>query len=281
VFPLLPVDSKNSQIPIGVVKILTEKEFFLKEIQYHQLLNRHIKFARNNQKFYIFMPFYKISLSEYNSQLKKFHNKNLVMKYPLFTPSQRLNFFIGYLEQVKVIHDNKECMGDPKSTNCMLDWDEKSIKNPTLNMIDFDGVHIKGSQEKWLHTRICLPPNLINKSSHKIGQEYDLPDDIFILGHMLAECFPEFFNVKFHNPPEDFKGQHMAATLEQVASKSREDLEFKNKLYDIICSMMDENPNLRSNIGDCIRRLSDLNSPINSSADSSDDENRSFKRRKR
>lgn len=225
----------------GVVKIMTDKRFYEKEIKYHKILGREIVFGEMNGKYYLIMPQFKVSLSQYNQQLKEFIHHQRPMSLPLFNKRQRLKSFANYLRQAEIIHNRGECLGDPKADNCMLDYDEKSSQDPTLEMIDFDGIHKPGAAERWLRTDKYLPPNLMGQS---VDENYSQPDDIFIFGCMLAECFPEFFEVTY--------SQNRAhAPIFQILPQAKNN-ELAMAITDLIERMMDKTPENRPNIKFCI-----------------------------
>ncbi len=234
----------KSQDPVCGIKIFNDKEYKNRvkyaenEVKYNCLLEREAAWGMMNNKCYVLLPWIKgMNMHDYASHLKR-HARDSKYVLPFKKPDTytRLKMFRNYLRQAKIFHDLGLIWGDPKSGNCMVD-----IVNETFEIIDFDAVHPIGTKGT-AYTHMYLPPRLIIKSSG-IRAEYSQADDIYIFGLMLAELFPEVFNITYtKNTP----------TVITVIDQGYKELEM------LVRSMTDTDPNLRPRIDDCLKRVDAL-----------------------
>jgi serine/threonine protein kinase len=185
-----------SQDPLCAIKILADKDEKTRvkrgknEARYHALLGREVLLSVRNNKSYVFIPpwFDGMNMHDYAKHLKQYA-QDYFYTLPFKKPETYtlLRMFRHYLKQARIFHNLGLILQDPKSSNAM-------VVNGTIELFDFDAVHPIGTQEN-THTRAYLPPDLIDKSSREIGRFYTQADDIYIFGLMLAEIFPEVFNI--------------------------------------------------------------------------------------
>ncbi len=233
-------DNGDWKQPDCAVKIMVDQQAAIREFQANILLGRESTWGTMNKKFYVLIPWIDgITLKNYCEQLKAHCVSSTPMTAHLYSIPRRIRMFIGYLEQVQKLHDQDLILGDPKNSNCMLD------SKGHLILIDLDAVHRSGTSG-WGRTKLYLPPNLINKES--ISKDYTAKDDIFILGHMLAELFPEFFNIQFDT--------HCRRAAELTLVESFRDKRQTDKnLYKLISVMMHEERFIRPLVDACINQL--------------------------
>ncbi len=233
------LDKKDQQHPDFAVKIMKDKKAAENEFRANILLDRDVTWGTMNNKFYVVIPWIDgINYNEYCKQLKEYFRTGKPMTAPLYSITQRILMLIGYLLQVKVLHDLGLILGDPKSSNCMLD------SKGNLILIDLDAVHFP-NETGWGRTTRYLSPNLINQK--KISSKYTAKDDIFIFGHMFAELFPEFFNIKFDEHDQK------AAELSYV--KISHETPTERMLAKLISLMMFPAPFMRPLVDKCIEQL--------------------------
>ncbi len=231
----------NTGDPVCAIKIFDNKEYNDRvrnaenEAKYSHLLGRESYWGIMNNKCYVTIPWMKgMNMHDYAKHLQK-HAEDSKYVLPFKKPDvyTRLKMFMNYLTQAKIFHDLGLILGDPKSGNAMVDTDKE-----TIEMVDFDAVHPIGTAGT-AYTRAYLPPNLITRSSG-IRAAYTQADDIYIFGLMLAELFPEIFNVTYTG------GKPTRITEITPEPKSRRSLNY------LVSYMTDDEPDCRCNINECV-----------------------------
>lgn len=237
------IATQEPEDPVWAIKIMEDKKLAENEAKYNKILRREVAWGSRNGKYYVITPWIKgVTLEEYCQQLNAFVNQKKSMTYPYLSIPKRILLFIGYLQQVKILCNLGLLIGDPKSSNAMLDF-----VNNILLLIDLDAVHKPGNID-WAFTRIFLPPELIGLSSkEEIKNKYSESSDIFIFGHMLAELMPEFFTVTFDS------SRKKAASLD--CSKGVKRTCTRRLLLQAVRSMMDESSFERPTLEACIEFL--------------------------
>lgn len=236
-------DDKIQDQPLCAVKIMLNEGAARNEVACYILLGREVAWGSRNGKFYVFINWVNgITLAEYSTRLKLHIDYGQAMTVPFYSIPQRIHMFIDCLQQAKTFHDLGLILGDPKSSNTMLDF-VKGI----LILIDFDAVHRIGTA-KWSYTLTCLPPSLISEDVKQISAKYTQQDDIYIFGQMLAALFPEFCRLKYHHP--------LNKSVDLILLDPKQKNTTRTLLLTLIVNMMYEDSSLRpSSIDECIAKL--------------------------
>lgn len=247
---------KPNDKPAFAVKIMHNEDRAENEVKYASLLNRETFWGWRwceafSHKYYVFTPWIDgDNLEEFILRLRECVVNDIPINPDQYlTIPERISMFIGYLRQVKKFHDRGLILGDPKISNCMVDYAHRS-----LELIDLDSVHRKGDGDmSWRCTIGMLPPNLINAT--KVEKEYSQKDDIFIFGIMLAQMVPEFFVVEVKNNrveriPPKFNWA-LGISNNQISEPIR-------NLFSLCSKMTASNPDDRYDIDMCISTLTEI-----------------------
>jgi hypothetical protein len=211
----------------GVKKLFNDENaetYARRNVKYNRLLGRESYFYKRKNLYRIVSPW------QCDKSLDQFSNVEL-LAVPLHT---RLKCITNCLSQIEILHSHFRIHGDIKDKNVIMNF-----ATCQMELIDFDGVHKKGS-----HSSIICTEDFLDRNKAWSGvKTLDFADDVFAMGKTISILVPRlFYKKEIDMTPIEYAISLLASAMKKENHKKR--CTIKNALdycQQLLCLMNDSN----------------------------------------